>query len=163
MSDAMSGGHDGAMDWDGSKAMLKNQTMDATHTTMNTHGPASRNKRICLSRRVIFSVGFTLIPRPKMQTALPSRAPPEKALQLLCPSGVWSRDQRGGRARWRRKSRLFLLRRIGIAAPLRPACHEHFDFGITCQLQSKSLDRGSSPGLSVTHRGLRWHYSPFAE
>ena len=58
---------------------------------------------------------------------------------------------------------LFLHRSIGISAPLRPASHENFDFGITSKFQSKSLDRGSSTGLSVTHRRLVGHYSSFAE
>ena len=58
---------------------------------------------------------------------------------------------------------LFLYRRIGIPAPLRPTSHIHFDFRITGQLQGKSLDRGSSTRLSVTHRSLGWHYSSFAE
>jgi hypothetical protein len=40
---------------------------------------------------------------------------------------------------------------IGIGTPLLPATNENFDFGITCQFQSKSLDRGSTTGLSVTN------------
>jgi hypothetical protein len=70
-------------------------------------------------------------------------------------------DIETGRAR--SPESLFLHRSIGITAPLRPTSHKHFDFRITGQLQGKSLDRGSSTGLSVTHRSLGWHYSPLAE
>ena len=59
--------------------------------------------------------------------------------------------------------RSFLFRSIGILAPLRPASHKDFDFGVTGKFQGKSLDRGSSTRLSVTHRRFVGQDSPLPE
>ena len=50
-----------------------------------------------------------------------------------------------------------------IRTPLLPASHEHFDLRITCQLQSKRLDRGPPSGLSARYGGLIGLYPALAE